>query len=216
MGELRLALRRVAKRPGAALASVAALACAIGAAAVTWSTISAVLMNPLPVRDPEHLFVVGTLGTSGRTAGMLQTGLTYPYLAHVRDSGVFEQTAGAWGTPKILLVDHGDGALKNRSIQFVSHNYFDLLGVSLAAGRAFAETDDRRGAAPLALLSHRFWRVELQGASAVIGRTIRVNKHEVVIAGIVDRHFRGLSLAEAPDLYLPFHTIGEVAGHENF
>ncbi len=69
MDELRLALRRLLKRPASTLASIATLAAAIGAAAVTWSALSAVLINPLPVRDADNLLVLGHADTAPCRAG---------------------------------------------------------------------------------------------------------------------------------------------------
>ena len=76
MHQIRVAIRRLSQRPGATSASILTLATAIGATAATWSLVSAVLLNPLPVRDPGDLVSVGTLtrlGTRGETA---QGGLT--------------------------------------------------------------------------------------------------------------------------------------------
>jgi hypothetical protein len=84
MDELRLALRRLAKRPASTLASIATLACAIGAAAVTWSTLSAILLKPLPVKEPDRLVAVSTMATTGTYVGTLHRGVMYPYYPHVR------------------------------------------------------------------------------------------------------------------------------------
>jgi hypothetical protein len=65
MAEIRLAIRRLTHRPAAAIASIVTLAGAIGAAAATWSLLSALLLHPLPVRDPASLFLVGEAHHSG-------------------------------------------------------------------------------------------------------------------------------------------------------
>ena len=77
MDELRLAVRRLTKRPASTVASLATLACAIGAAAVTWSSLSAVLIHPLPVTDPQDLLVAGTRGTRAGQP-VVRTGFIYP------------------------------------------------------------------------------------------------------------------------------------------
>ena len=102
MDELRLALRRLLKRPASTLASVAALAAAIGASAVTWSALSAVLINPLPVRDADNLLVVGTQ-VQRRTGPAVVTTFLYPKFHQVRESGVFDQTVAQWGSTFLLL-----------------------------------------------------------------------------------------------------------------
>ena len=65
MDELRLAIRRLTKRPGASIVSIVTLACAIGAASATWSLLSAVLLRPLPVKDADRLVVPGTITRFG-------------------------------------------------------------------------------------------------------------------------------------------------------
>jgi putative ABC transport system permease protein len=211
MDEIRLALRRVTTRPAASVASILTLACAIGAASATWSLLSALLLRPLPVRDPDTLVVVGqerpTFGT-GRSA-IVQTGLVYPWYPLVRDSGIFDRTTAVWAPPRTLLVD--SGTLANVPVSFVVHDFFSVLGISISRGRDFRPDDDRRGAAHVAVISDRFWRLAF-GASDVLGRGITVARQPVTIVGVAPRGFRGLDLAEAPDLFMPLQTIAELAG----
>ncbi len=210
MDELRLAWRRLIKRPASTLASLATLACAIGAAAVTWSALSAVLINPLPVQDPQTLFVVAN-ERQGRTGPFVSTGFLYPKYHQVHESGAFEQTVGQWDGTHLLLVNVGDMPVRT-DVSFVTHDYFDVVGVRVPLGREFAAEDDRRGAPPVAVLTHRYWRRTLNADPSVIGRTILVGGKSVTIVGVLERGFRGLDLTEKPDLYLAFHTIAEVGG----
>lgn len=211
MDEIRLAGRRLTARPAATMASVVTLACAIGAATATWSLLSALLLRPLPVRDPDTLVVVGQQRQSfgsGRPA-VVQSGMIYSWYPTVRDSGAFERTTALWTPPNLLLVDAG--LLMQARVSFVAHDYFSVLGVPIARGRDFRPEDDRRGAAPVAVLSDRYWRVTLLGAD-VLGREIAVAREPVTVVGIAPRGFRGLDLAEAPDLFLPLHSIADIAG----
>src|SRR6185436_18782881 len=66
------------------------------------------------------------------------------------------------------------------------------------------------GAAPVAVLTDRYWRQTLHGDAGVIGRVITVRSQAVTIVGVAARGFRGLTLTETPALFLPFHTIGGV------
>ncbi|MEX1129596.1 MAG: ABC transporter permease, partial [Vicinamibacterales bacterium] len=211
MDELRLALRRLTKRPAATLASIATLACAIGAAAVTWSTISAVLLNPLPIRHPEQVVIVSTMAMTGPAAGTLHSGAMYPYYPYVSSSGIFEGVAAAW-SPMALLTETGGGAPERAQVAFVTHDYFDLLGVAIPRGRGFNGDDDRRGTIPVAVLSDRYWDRMWGRDPSAIGRTMVINKVTVTIVGVASSGFRGLHLAQAPDVYLPFHVIPDVGG----
>jgi len=144
MDELRLALRRLLKRPAATLASITTLGCAIAAAAVTWSALSAVMLKPLPVRDPATIVLIGSIVTTGRHAGTVQRGLTYPYYPAIRGSGRFESTAALW-PPMPLLVSQAGEPPHSAQVAFASHGFLGLLGVEIAAGRDFTAADDRRG-----------------------------------------------------------------------
>lgn len=203
--EARLALRRLLKQPGASIASVITLACGLAAAAATYSVLSAVLLSPLPVKAPEELHVVGVESRS-RDGSLRPAGYShvYPLLATVRDSGAFAQTAAGGRMP--LLVGEGERP-QSRSVYFASHDFFDTLGVSLAFGSGFRQENDVRGAAPVAVLSDRYWRLHLGADPEVVGRTITVAGVPATIVGVAPKTFRGLSLTEAPDLYMPLHTL---------
>lgn len=211
MDDVRFAVRRLSQQPGATLVSILTLACSIGAAAATWSLLSAVLLHPLPVQEPERLVVAGMRVTVGPQAGSLRTGFTYPYYRQLRESGVFERVAAEWTPPLLLLSGTGPVPIQTR-VAFVSHDYFEVLGTSVPLGRTFAETDDRRGAPPVAVLTNRYWRLRFDASPDVIGRAITVAGQSATIVGVAAPGFRGLSLAAAPELYLPLDTIGDVGG----
>ena len=203
--EVSLAVRRLVKQPGATLASVATLACGLAAAATTWALLSAVLVHPLPLKSPESLQIVG-LQYPGRdgTPGRASYDLIFPFYPAIRDSDAFASVAaiGRYG----LMVDEG-GRPERRDVSFASHNFFSVLGVNLALGTGFRAEDDRRGASPVAVLSNRYWRARLNSDPAVIGRTLKVAGTETTIVGVAPARFRGLSLVEAPDFYMPMFTL---------
>lgn len=213
MDELRLALRRLLKRPASTLASIVTLAAAIGAAAVTWSALSAVLINPLPIANPDQLLVVGHEVQRRSGPGVVTTHL-YPKYHQVRDSGAFEQITAQWGSTYLLLVSAG-GASARLDVGFAMHNFFEVAGVGAALGREFSPEDDRRGATPVAVLTDRYWRTTFNADPDVIGRTIDVAGKKVAIVGVLQKRFRGLNLAGKVDFYLPFHTIADVADPES-
>lgn len=210
MDDVRLAVRRLIKRPGATLASIVTLACAIGAAAVTWSALSAVLINPLPVDDADRLTIVGWRTTQGRTAGVVYDGFKYPVLEQVRSATIFERVAGEWASSTSLRISTG-GMPVSTPVRFVTHDFLEVLGIPVPVGRGFTAADDTRGAEPVAILTNRYWRSEFASDRAVIGRTLRIEEAIVTIVGVAAPGFRGLELAEPVDLFLPFHTIGGIA-----
>jgi putative ABC transport system permease protein len=209
LDDARLARRRLAKRPAATAASVFALAVGIGSAAATWSLLSSALLRPLSVGTPDRLFVVEALRE--RTRGGVDTDQAYVYPTYraIRDAGVFEGLAagGSWS----LLVTERDAVPQPRTVYFASHDFFATLGVPVR-GRGFEPNDDRRGASLVAVISDRYWRRVLGADPSAIGQTVRVSNTPATIVGIAPRGFRGLSLVEAPDLYLPLHTVADVGG----
>jgi predicted permease len=203
------------KRPGAALASIVTLACAIGAAAATFSLLSAVLLRPLPVDAADRLFVVETTPASGVGAGKWFDHHVYPWYSQIRDSGIFERVAagGSWPGPLVSI----GGAPQGAVTYFASHDFFDVLGIRIPMGRGFTTQEDRRGAPLVAILSERYWRNAFHADTGAVGRVITVGGKPTTIVGVAPRGFRGLSLAGAPDLYLPLHTIADTVGpSQNF
>jgi predicted permease len=204
MNELRLALRRLIKRPGASVASVLTLAFGIAGASSAWSLLSAVLIEPLPVPDSDRIVVVGARTADERE---VRTAFVYPTVDAVRSSGVFDEVA-AGGTWSVLVTLQGEG--RTRGMYFVSANLFTFLGVRMQLGRDFSAADDQRGAPPVAILSDRFWRTALGADPSVIGQTIRIGDTPVQVVGVAARGFPGVDLSRAPDLYGTINTASRV------
>lgn len=207
MDDVRYAVRRLRKQPLTSLVSVATLACAIGAAAATWSLISSLMLHPLNVSEPERLFEIGYRrnATSAPTSGF-----TYPASRVLRDAGLMPMAAeGSIGSPTPLLVQAA-GDARVRAVRFASPNFLDVLGLKPTLGRFLSEAEDRPGEPLVAVLSERFWKSEFNSDRGVIGRTIQVRNQPTRIVGVAPRGFRGLDLSRSPDLYMPLHTIDRV------
>lgn len=201
MDEFRHAIRRIARHRGGSLASIVTLAAAIGAAAATWSLIASTLLHPLPVKEPERLVVAGTRARSGPFADRLFEALVYPEFARLRDSGAFEAVAAEWSQAPLLLTSSGLGPVTAK-VGFATANYLDLLGVEVWRGRGFQPAEDRRGAAPVAILTEAYCRREFDGCANAIGRTLTVAGRAVPVVGVAARGFHGLDLSQSVDLYL--------------
>src|SRR5689334_8662677 len=120
--DFRLAIRRLRKDAGSTIASVAALACAIGAAVATWSLLSAVLLNPLPVAEPEQLFQVEMPLPPNFVGAAI--GHSYPNFESIRDSGAFEGiAAGGTSYAPVLVVEQGV-VPQGREVYFAAHDFF--------------------------------------------------------------------------------------------
>ncbi|MBZ5500227.1 MAG: ABC transporter permease [Acidobacteriia bacterium] len=207
--DVRYAWRMSRRQPGLTLVAILSLALGIGAAAATWSLLYAVLLHPLPVQAPERLVVVGMTNPPQRGGGArpLSTNFIYPEYSALRQTGAFDGLAagGSWS----LLVAT-DGLPQPGIVYFASHDYFDTLGIHIPLGRNFASNEDRRGAPLVAIVSDRFWHRALYGNPNVVGRTITIARKQATVIGVAPRGFRGLNLAQAPDVYMPLNTAGDV------
>jgi len=184
--DVRHAARAAVRERGLTAAVVLVLALAIGAAAVVFSIVSAVLLRPLPFPDPEALVMVWDEYPD-------ESGIVDPKpitLAHYEAwrgevdrfaaSGVFESIsavidAGRWS-------ERVDAAL-------VSASLFSTLGVRPARGRLFTEDDDRPGAPAVAILSDELWRFRFGGDESLIGRAIPIDGVPTQVVGVMPPEF---------------------------
>jgi len=210
MDDARYAVRRLRKQPLATVASIATLACAIGAAAATWSLISAVLLHPLRIHEPETLYEVGYRRPVS-DAMRYTSGFTYPAATALRDAGFMEMAVrGAINPRGGPLLVKTTGEARPNTIHFASPEFLDVLGLTPAVGRFFHETEDVPGGPMVAVLTDRFWRSEFNGDPSVIGSTILVRDQPTLVIGVMPRAFRGLEVGQSPALLMPIHTIERV------
>jgi putative ABC transport system permease protein len=211
--ELRYALRRLGRHRLATTASALTLAGAIAAATVTWTVVQATLLRPLAgAAEADRWFVAHETDARGEAAATF----VYPALAKLREAGVAERVAATWvPVERFRTVRAGVGG--ELDAQFVTHDLLSGLGVAVAAGRGFTAADDRRGAAPVAILSDRAWRLIFDASPAVVGETLRIGRGTITIVGVAAPGFRGIDLGEPPDVFVPLHAIDGIGSpHTNY
>ncbi len=211
--DLRYAARTLQRNPGFAAVVILSLALGIGANTAMFSAIDAVMLRLLPVNDPKQLVML-TWTHDGFPKEFVQSiegmhGLTFPFVAYeaIRDhNDVFDGTfAFAGNTPPVNV------GLRGRAdwagVKGVSGNYFDALGVTALYGRMLRPDDDREAAAPVAVVSYRFWSSKLAHDPASVGTPMVVNGVPVTIVGVTPPEFFGLDPATAIDLFIPLHEF---------
>ncbi|MDX1396543.1 MAG: ABC transporter permease [Gemmatimonadota bacterium] len=161
MQDVRYATRGVRRTPGLALMAILTLALGIGASTATFSIVHGVLLEKLPVHEPERVVVVWPEVNANRTMVALADE-AMPSLEGVAGMSAWSLTVTGLGEPRTIT------GLK------VSTSYFELLGVRPALGRGFLPEEDLPGAAGVVVLSHDFWMNELGGDPAAIDRTIEI------------------------------------------
>jgi predicted permease len=216
--DLRYALRILRRAPGFSAVVIISLALGIGANTAIFSALNAVMLRMLPVKEPEQLVMLQWHARSwpekfvsdleGSTFGDDKEGstsysFTYAQYRQFRDHNhVFSHTFAFAANSDRVNVGI-DGRADSASIQGVSGNYFEGLGVHAFAGRTILPEDDQESAPAVAVVSHQFWRQKLGQASQVAGKTIIVNGLPVTIVGVAPADFFGLEPGSVPDLYIP-------------
>ena len=162
MRDARYAVRSFIRYPALTSVAVLTLALGIGANAAIFRLVDAVLLRALPVRHAGGLVVVRTTAS-------------YWFFEQVRDRNtVFSDVVGARTLAAATLTSNGQ-PLGATTTELVSGNYFDVLGVTPALGRALTKADDAVGAPPVAVIGYGLWRRAFGGSPSVLGRTIRVS-----------------------------------------
>jgi predicted permease len=204
--DVRYGIRMLRKTPGFTAIALITLAIGIGANTIMFSVVNVLLLRPMQVKDPDQL----VLCTDRRTWG------PFPYSIYVdmrNDNAVFSDMMAYDPDFEILTSVQGDVARRVYAM-FVSANYFPFLGVAPARGRAFLPQEERYGAEPVVVLSHRTW--QRQGADpGVVGSRIAINGTFFRVIGVAPKRFTGTTLL-GPDLWLPLGSYGLVAhlGHD--
>jgi predicted permease len=185
--------------PGFTLVAVLTLALGIAVNATVFSWIDSVLLHPFPgAGNPQRLALLETV-----SSGEFMVATSYQDYRDYRDNlKLVESLAIGRFTP---LSMGADGKTERAWAELVSANYFDVLQVKPVLGRGFLpeEAGDQPGAYPVAVLSYRLWRNRFHGDPKVLGKTIRLNRHELTIVGIAPPEFRGTTAGLVYDVWMP-------------
>jgi predicted permease len=211
--ELKYAVRSLAKTPW--LTAVVAITLAVGIAANTavFSWTRGVLLHPLPgVADVGRVFALETLPPAGGGAYIENS---YPDFRDYRDSSRSLAGAIAFQDRALSL---GDGTQAERVwAEFVSGNFFDVLGVRPVTGRFFRteEQEDAPGKHPVAVISERFWQRHFHSDPEIVGKAVRLNGRELTVIGVAPAEFLGTIVGLAYDFWLPLSMESLLSGGAN-
>ncbi|MPY87176.1 MAG: FtsX-like permease family protein [Luteitalea sp.] len=202
--DLRFACRTLRKNPGFAAVAILALGLGIGANSAIFSVVHGVLLKSLPFRDAPQLYKASMVYPDGTAYASLSA----PDFMSIREENrVFEQVE-AYTTSGLRVDGDSDGVftllgagapMEVRGAS-VSDGLFDLLGLPMAFGRSFLAEENRPGMGMVTVMDHGFWRRELGGDRAVLGRTLVVGGDSYRIVGVLAP---GAQLLREADLYVP-------------
>ncbi len=197
--DIRYALRGLLRSPGFTIAVVLTLALGIGANTTMFGVVDTLFLRPpAHVVDASRVqrvyFRVNFMGTP-----RINAGTSFPGYESLRGVPGLARVAAMSGGQ--MSVGSGPDARQVR-VRAVTPSFFPLLGVRAERGRLFDSTDDRLGAAPVAVVSHAYWQREMAGDGAVLGRTITLGSFAYTVIGVAPEDFTGADFDE-PDLWLP-------------
>jgi predicted permease len=201
--DVRYAVRGLRKAPGFTFVAALTLGLGIGATTAIFNLLEAVILRPLPVRNPEELVLV-------RAGGL------YPvFRAFQQHTDMFVDVFATSGVDP-LDVEIQNGVRERAQVSLVSGSYFSTLGVGASSGRVFTAADDvTPGAHPVAVASDGYWRRRFGRDAATLSRVIRINDTPITIIGVAPPTFFGEQVGVAPDLWVPLTMYGHVVPGRN-
>ena len=180
--DLRFALRQLRKSAGFTTIAVLTLALGIGANTGLFSVINGVLLNPLPFPHPDQLV---TLHES--KPNFDRGSISYPnFRDWQKDNHTF--AAIAVSRPYTLSLT-GVGEAEQVGVDFISSDFFSILGVKPIMGRIFATGEDEIGAAPVVLVNEGFWKRKLGSSPAILGSSLTLDGRRYTVVGIIPASF---------------------------
>ena len=199
--DLLYCLRTLRKSPVFLAVAVLSLALGIGANTAIFTLINQLILQPLPVRHPEQLVMLAGRGRHyGGNNGADR--LSYPMYQEIRDKN--QVFSGMFCTYPSTVSATYQGRTELIGADFVSGNYFPVLGVGAAVGRVFTASDDLiQGGHPLAVISYGYWRTRFGADPSVIGSQIVVNGRSLTIIGVSPAGFDGVEPGRAPQIRIP-------------
>ena len=195
--DVRYGLRLLGRSRAFAMFAVASLALGIGATTAIFTLFDAIVIQQLPVREPDRLVAL----SFGRDPARSNSILPYPQFASMREGNrTLDGLFATAGPNRIAVAVNGHAALASRL--YASGDYYTVLGLQPALGRLLTIDDDRPGNA-VAVISYPYWQARFGGSAAVIGSGILINQVPFSIVGVEPRGFFGTSVGSTNDVTIP-------------
>src|SRR5216684_219413 len=182
--DIRYSLRALRRQPAFVAVAVLSLALAIGANSAIFSLADALLLRPLPVKNPAAVFDV-----SNTTPDNPLEGMSFPDYRDLRDKSRSFSGLAAYRLTALAITAHPTAPAQIRFSVLVSGNFFSVVGVTPAAGRAFLPEEATASAQPVSMVSYDFWQQNYAGAQSVIGSSLRLNGMVFTIIGVAPASF---------------------------
>jgi predicted permease len=193
--DVRIAVRNLRRSPGFTIAAVVTLALAIGANAVVFGVLNALILRPLNVPDAQSLYTI-------ERGGYKEQATSYPDYLDLRDRNRSFDGLTAYILTQVAL-DTGKNPSEVWGYE-VAGNYFDVMKIQPYLGRFFHVADEHgSNSAPYLVLTYDYWHSHFQDDRGIVGRVVQVNRHPYTILGVTPPEFRGTLLFFYPDFFVP-------------
>jgi predicted permease len=220
LGNLRYAVRQFRRSPVFTAAAALTLALGIGGTTAIFTLIHATMLRSLPVKDPGQLYRVGEGDDCCVEGGPQDDWGFFSFALYERlksQAPEFEEVAafqaGNW--PQSVRRESEPTTRPLRS-EYVTGNYFSMLGVGAFGGRVFTPEDDKPGSPPVAVISHRLWQTTYASDPTVVGSTFIVGGHPVTVIGVAPPGFFGETLrSDPPDIWVPLQQEPLINGESS-
>ncbi len=202
--DLRYGLRMLCKNPGFTAVAIFSLALGIGLNSTIFCLVDRIILHPLPVDHPGELALIKIRTETG---GM-STSLPYPEYLELRNQ--CKLMSGIVGMQRHAAVLTGGEVSELLLTQYVTRNYFSVLGVKAQLGRVFRD-DDKNPVDPVVVISHGLWHPHFGGDPGIVGKTIELTKRNVTVIGIAPKGFGGVQRpVTAIDVWYPAEGSGAI------
>ncbi len=203
--DVRHGARMLAKNPGFSLVAVLSIAIGVGANTAMFSVADGLILRPLQIPDANGLVSVSGITPTGEVRN---GGTSYPDYADLRDRArSFDGLAASDGLVAGLARDR-DQSAQGRFGLAVSANFFDVLRVQPALGRAFLATEEAvSGREAVVVLGHDTWIDQFGGDPAIVGQTVRLTGQAFVVIGVAPEGFKGAEFFLTPAFYVPLAML---------
>jgi len=204
--DFRFAFRQLIKAPGFTFAAVLVLALGIGANTAVFSLVNTLFFAPPTYAKPHEMVQVFS---QDKKDPKKFRGFSYPTYRDIREQNTVFSDAMAFNLALIGLGQKGD--TRRTFAAVVSSNYFSVLGVPLARGRAFLPEEETPGRnAPVAIVSYSYWQKRNLDPT-VLDSQVLINGRPFTIVGITPRGFAGTLQILSPEVWLPISVYDQVA-----
>jgi predicted permease len=211
--DLRHGARSLRRTPGFTATVVLTLALGIGANAAIFGLVNAVLLRPIPIPDPEGfvIFAQGRGRSDAPMNGRVDL-VSHELWRRLRaETGTLAAVAAQDSRPTSAVFEWQglrDEPESNHALRlWVSGDYFDVLGLQASVGRSLRPEDDRPGADPVVVISHRYWMHRHGGDRGIIGARVSVNGRPHTVVGVMPPGFTGLDMRMLTDFWAPFASM---------